>query len=136
MFALARRHSISIIRMVFPLDDFKRFLLQRSFAIIVLVNAELLQCECCSNTSSAKVCRVPSLGVISQALCWRTYYPTIEYAGHYIVLIGYEPSSDCFIYRDPAARAHFCMISASKFEVARRFLGTDDDWYVPIFLDI
>jgi len=139
MFALARRHTISIIRMTFPLDDYKRFLLHRRFAIIALVNAELLRCDICHSTQaqdthSPDTSPVSSLTTLSPTFAWKPTISsptkTIEYAGHFIVLIGYEPGYDSFIYRDPAVRVHFCSISASRFEIARGFSGTDDDCIV------
>lgn len=135
MFALARRHSISIIRLTFPLDDFKRFLLHRRFAIIVLVNAELLLCDLCNSdqtSHSPDTSPVALMEILPSNYYWRTSLSSkdVEYAGHFIVLIGYEPASDCFIYRDPAVRAHFCRIPAAHFELARRSPGTDDDCIV------
>lgn len=135
MFALARRHSISIIRLTFPLDDFKRFLLHRRFAIIVLVNAELLRCDLCNTlqtSHSPNTSPIGSMEILPSNYCWRTSLSSndVEYAGHFIVLIGYEPNYDCFIYRDPAVRSYFCRIPATQFELARRSRGTDDDCIV------
>lgn len=48
--------------------------------------------------------------------------------GHFIVLIGYDPTEDVFIYRDPAVRDQFCVISADDFDDARQSEGTDHDW--------
>lgn len=50
--------------------------------------------------------------------------------GHFIVLIGYDPTEDLFIYRDPAANDEFCTISADDLDDARQSEGTDHDWYV------
>lgn len=48
--------------------------------------------------------------------------------GHFIVLIGYDPTEDLFIYRDPAANDEFCTISADDLDEARQSEGTDHDW--------
>lgn len=50
--------------------------------------------------------------------------------GHFIVLIGFDPNSDCFIYRDPGITEQHCMISMDDFERARRSNGTDEDCIV------
>lgn len=44
------------------------------------------------------------------------------------MLIGYDPTEDVFIYRDPAVRDQFCVISADDFDDARQSEGTDHDW--------
>lgn len=48
--------------------------------------------------------------------------------GHFIVLIGYDPTEDLFIYRDPAVNDEFCTISADDLDEARQSEGTDHDW--------
>ena len=61
------------------------------------------------------------------------------YTGHYVVVCGYDESSDCFVVRDPAvppldanesasefpSRKSF--VAASALETARRAFGTDED---------
>ena len=60
------------------------------------------------------------------------------YTGHYVVVCGYDESSDCFVVRDPAVppfdanesasdanRKSF--VAASALETARRAFGTDED---------
>lgn len=44
------------------------------------------------------------------------------------MLIGYDPTEDVFIYRDPAVRDQFCVISADDLDDARQSEGTDHDW--------
>ena len=51
-----------------------------------------------------------------------------ESIGHFIVLIGYDPTEDLFIYRDPATTDEFCTISADDLDEARQAEGTDHDW--------
>lgn len=51
-----------------------------------------------------------------------------DYLGHFIVLIGYDPTEDLFIYRDPATTDEFCTISADDLDLARQAEGTDHDW--------
>jgi len=109
--------------MILPLDDFRRFLYFRKFAIIALVNMRLLKCkECMARKSCASLCC--NLGAILEKM--KGY----DYAGHYIVLINYDPTEDMFIYRDPAASDSFCTILAEDFDRARQAEGTDCDCIV------
>ncbi|KAI9295248.1 hypothetical protein K502DRAFT_365176 [Neoconidiobolus thromboides FSU 785] len=130
MFNLANRYNISILRMLFPIEDYKRFLVHRKFAIIALVNAELLKCSHCEQQKDTG-----RWGWVQEMFCFTPCKMNIklrrrEYVGHFIVLIGYEPETDSFIYRDPAASAHFCMISAEDFDLSRQSNGTDNDCIV------
>jgi hypothetical protein len=49
------------------------------------------------------------------------------YVGHYIVVAGYCPETDCYAIRDPAAETGHLTIAADTFEAARRSFGTDED---------
>lgn len=53
---------------------------------------------------------------------------TTPSVGHFVVLIGYDPTDDMFIYRDPAAGDSYCVISANDLDRARQATGTDHDW--------
>lgn len=56
--------------------------------------------------------------------------PEPDFIGHYIVLIGYEPSTDTFLYRDPGTDQKLCGISTPHLEKARGSPGTDHDLIV------
>ena len=56
------------------------------------------------------------------------------YTGHYVVVCGYDESSDCFVVRDPAVppldandASQKSFVAASALETARRAFGTDED---------
>ena len=60
------------------------------------------------------------------------------YTGHYVVVCGYDESSDCFVVRDPAVppldanesasdASRKSFVAASALETARRAFGTDED---------
>ncbi|CAO3606927.1 unnamed protein product [Cunninghamella blakesleeana] len=49
---------------------------------------------------------------------------------HFIVLIGYDPVQDMFIYRDPTINNNYCVIPANVFDKARQSEGTDHDCLV------
>ncbi|CAG8728446.1 15225_t:CDS:2, partial [Acaulospora morrowiae] len=57
LFSIAKNSNIKVIRMVLPLEDFKRFLSNSRFAIIALVNAKLLDCQRCQE--ARRICCVP-----------------------------------------------------------------------------
>ncbi|KAI9015232.1 Guanylyl cyclase, partial [Phycomyces nitens] len=106
LFGSAKSNSIHVVRMMLPLDDFKRFLYCQRFVIVVLVNARLLKCQ---------KCRLFIIIIIIQT-------------GHFICLIGYDPTENLFIYRDPAVVYSYCTISAEDLDNARKASGTDHDW--------
>ncbi|ORZ08717.1 Guanylyl cyclase [Absidia repens] len=118
LFSIAKTSSIHVVRMILPLDDFKRFLFSQKFAMIVLVNAWGLKCDIC------KKCHGDAIAACGQMANDNTYL------GHFVVLIGYDPTDDVFIYRDPATRDRFCVISAQDLDHARQAEGTDHDCIV------
>lgn len=124
LFAIAKSRSVHIVRMMLPLDDFKRFLYCKKFAIITLVNARLLRCHLCRKHGGC----LGSVCVQLDMLLER--FKGNDYLGHFIVLIGYDPTEDLFIYRDPAVKDNFCTILASDLDDARQSEGTDNDCIV------
>ncbi|GAB5592252.1 hypothetical protein Unana1_07152 [Umbelopsis nana] len=124
LFAIAKSCNVHVVRMLLPIDDFKRFLFCKKFAIITLVNARLLRCQLCMDQKgcSASVC----VGFDSILDRMKGY----EYVGHFIVLINYDPSEDVFIYRDPAQQDKICVIAADTLDSARQSIGTDNDCIV------
>ncbi|KAH8550570.1 Guanylyl cyclase [Umbelopsis sp. PMI_123] len=124
LFAIAKSCNVHVVRMLLPMDDFKRFLFCKKFAIITLVNARLLRCQWCQNQKgcSASVC----VGFDSILDRMKGY----EYIGHFIVLINYDPNDDVFIYRDPAQQDKVCVIQAEILDSARQSIGTDNDCIV------
>ncbi|KAJ8663979.1 hypothetical protein O0I10_000255 [Lichtheimia ornata] len=120
LFVAAKSRSVHVVRMMLPIDDYKRFLYCRQFVIIALVDARLLQCQRCQERAN---CMLSLCGYILNR--FKGYD---EYAGHYITLIGYDHTEDLFIYRDPAVVDSFCTITADEFDAARQSDGTDNDW--------
>ncbi|KAG2223719.1 hypothetical protein INT45_003443 [Circinella minor] len=130
LFASAKSCSVHIVRMKLPIEDYKRFLFNRQFAIVALVNARLLHCERCE---AGRGCMASLCGQLFYKISSDDYTECILYKmelGHYIVLIGYDPTEDLFIYRDPGIMDDYCTISTEEFDQARQAEGTDHDWYV------
>ncbi|KAI8078155.1 Guanylyl cyclase [Gilbertella persicaria] len=124
LFAIAKSCSVHVVRMMLPLDDFKRFLFCKKFAIITLVNARLLRCQLCKQHRGCLGSLCSQLDLLLERC--KGY----DYLGHFIVLIGYDPTEDLFVYRDPAANDAFCTISADDLDEARQSEGTDHDCIV------
>ncbi|CAO3597183.1 unnamed protein product [Absidia cylindrospora] len=124
LFSIAKSSSIHVVRMVLPLDDFKRFLYCKKFTMIVLVNARYLKCPICKENQSCVLSACSQLNGILNKVKGN------DYLGHFVVLIGYDPIDDVFIYRDPATGDSYCVISAEDLDHARQAEGTDHDCIV------
>ncbi|CAO3650194.1 unnamed protein product [Cunninghamella echinulata] len=118
------RHCAVDIRMVLPLEDFKRFLYCKKFVLIALVNARYLKCVICKEKQNCLFTMCGKLDLILDKVKGNSYL------GHFIVLIGYDPIQDMFIYRDPTINSNYCAIPASIFDKARQSEGTDHDCLV------
>ncbi|KAI8923866.1 Guanylyl cyclase [Entophlyctis helioformis] len=110
LFAKARDAHVRVVPLVLSIDDIRRFLVSNRYAIIMLVNVNLLSCSLCKKGYDM------------------IYEP--EFVGHYVVLIGYDPATDMFSYRDPGTEAPLCQVSSTVLEAARMSSGTDHDLIV------
>jgi hypothetical protein len=54
----------------------------------------------------------------------------VEFVGHFIVLIGYDPEIDMFFYRDPGSESKLCAIHGDDLEKAYSCQQTDHDLIV------
>ncbi|KAI9276503.1 Guanylyl cyclase [Sporodiniella umbellata] len=124
LFAIAKSCSVHVVRMMLPLDDFKRFLFCKQFVTITLVNARFLKCKLCKKRRGCLGSMCGQLDLLFEK------FKGYDYIGHFIVLIGYDPTEDVFIYRDPAIKDQFCIIPAEDFDEARKSEGTDNDCIV------
>ncbi|KAL0083554.1 Guanylyl cyclase [Phycomyces blakesleeanus] len=124
LFGSAKSKSIHVVRMMLPMDDFKRFLYCQRFVIVVLVNARLLKCQKCREQRNCVVT------VCGQFDFFFEKMKGYDYIGHFICLIGYDPTENLFIYRDPAVVYSYCTISAEDLDNARKASGTDHDCIV------
>ena len=52
-----------------------------------------------------------------------------EFAGHYIVLIGYDKENDMFLFRDPGTDSELCVVSFDNLELSMS-KETDNDLIV------
>jgi hypothetical protein len=49
------------------------------------------------------------------------------YAGHYLLLTGYDAAARLFWVQDPAKPSGPCRLAADTLEAGRRAFGTDED---------
>ncbi|KAA8592928.1 hypothetical protein FQN60_018383 [Etheostoma spectabile] len=92
--------------------------LEHGHVAIVLVNAVVLTCELCS--SPVKYCCFLPVG--QKCFCRKP-----EYQGHFVVLCGFNRTTGCVFYNNPAYSDRVCCTSVGNFEEARRSYGTDED---------
>uniref|UniRef100_A0A8C6WYT2 Guanylyl cyclase domain containing 1 n=1 Tax=Neogobius melanostomus TaxID=47308 RepID=A0A8C6WYT2_9GOBI len=92
--------------------------LQEGHVAIVLVNAVVLCCELCS--SPVKYCCFLPVG--QKCFCRKP-----EYQGHFVVVCGFNRTTDSIYYNNPAYSDRVCSTSVGNFEEARRSYGTDED---------
>ncbi|KAF9954653.1 hypothetical protein BGZ72_004411, partial [Mortierella alpina] len=130
LFKNADAANIRVIELKLPLDDFKRFLYCRKYAVITLVNQLSLKCHRCIEKTAFCNCNSGVLGSFVQRM--KGY----RYLGHFITLVAYDPDEDVFYYRDPAVSDDMCSISATDLEHARDSNGTDHDCADAPSLDI
>lgn len=92
--------------------------LQEGHVAIVLVNAVVLSCELCS--SPVKYCCFLPMG--QKCFCRKP-----EYQGHFVVVCGFNRTTDSIYYNNPAYSDRVCCTSLRNFEEAWRSYGTDED---------
>ncbi|KAJ2611901.1 hypothetical protein H4S08_002938 [Coemansia sp. RSA 1365] len=152
LFARARiSKDVRVVELEIPLIDMERFLVHRQYVAMLLVDNSALRCVVCiaaqkacgkekkhtarrggtksaesspllHNSSGSKT----SGGVFSWFSRWRQP-DGAGFLGHYILLIGFIPSLDMFMYRDPGIPEEFCLATAATIDAARRRPGTDAD---------
>lgn len=107
LFERAAEHGVRIQHKSLPLDEMRERVATGRSLFIVLTDLRYLKCQSCwLNLSS-----------------WFLF----SFAGHYVVVSGFDAESDTFVYHDPAARAAGCTIRAADLERARKSFGTDED---------
>ncbi|KAJ4941380.1 hypothetical protein JOQ06_011263 [Pogonophryne albipinna] len=117
LFLKAESKDVTVKKCSVPLQEIQSHLEQGHVAI-VLVNAVVLTCDLCS--SPVKYCCFLPVG--QKCFCRKP-----EYQGHFVVVCGYNRTTGCIFYNNPAYSDRVCCTSVSVFEEARRSYGTDED---------
>lgn len=92
--------------------------LEGGHVAIVLINAVVLRCELCS--APVKYCCCLPAG--HKCFCRKP-----EYQGHFVVVCGFNRTTGCILYNNPAYSDRVCCTSFTNFEEARCSYGTDED---------
>ncbi|XP_029442454.1 protein GUCD1-like [Rhinatrema bivittatum] len=117
LFAQAKASGVLVEKRTVTVQDLQQHLAQGHIAI-VLVNAVLLLCDLCS--SPVKYCCFLPIGQ-------KCFCRSPDYQGHFVVLCGYNKSTESIFYNNPAYADRTCSTSIRNFEDARRSYGTDED---------
>ncbi|XP_011176803.1 protein GUCD1 isoform X2 [Zeugodacus cucurbitae] len=104
-FQEARLHGIRVEQRTIEMEDLLKHIGKQG-PVILLTNASLLTCEICKKNVLEK----------------------FGYAGHYIVLCGYDLKSQLVFYHNPEVHdEHVCRCTAAAMDIARKAYGTDED---------
>ncbi|XP_077996256.1 protein GUCD1-like [Glandiceps talaboti] len=123
LFKNAEHLGINTKKRSVSIHEIQRHLNQKQIAI-VLTNSELLKCRLCPEEeldSSNKQ------GSKWQELFLFSCCKSTPYAGHFIVLCGYDKKQGTFLYKNPSCYSDLCCCSVKDFDKARKSYGTDED---------
>lgn len=115
LFLNADGEGVQVVERPVHLSEIRDAVHKKKHLVLVLLDKRLLRCTMCDDRS------------IGQA---RSLFPSRSppgFLGHYILLYAYDPGSDMFLMKDPAALRETCIIPASVLEEARLAFGTDQD---------
>jgi hypothetical protein len=115
LFRRASESGILVRRMSVSSRDLKRWAESGEWIMIALVDKRALAAEGETRTGLAAEIGAPSS------------LDDTGYTGHYVVVCGYDASSDSFAVRDPASRESSAVVSAAALDRARKAFGTDED---------
>jgi hypothetical protein len=107
----------------------KAFLLASSVALPV--NAEhISMADICMKLAAGTHVYIllVDLHLLKCSRCWlKGGVLRFGYAGHYILLLGYDPGAHLVSYMDPATDTVCCYCSPEEIDAARSARGTDED---------
>jgi hypothetical protein len=139
-FKAAEARKITCALHVLTEEEMAEQLLTGSVAFVCMVDATRFRCAvsraCADGISAAVVdcvtqcaCALRLLGSCCHFCgCAAAEDAAMPFAGHFVVLVGYDPASRLFIVRNPAAKvASMCSCTAEALGLARSSAGTDHD---------
>ncbi|KAH8289331.1 hypothetical protein KR054_003869 [Drosophila jambulina] len=120
----ARAHGLRVEQRTVGMEVILRHL-ARHGPVILLTNASLLTCEVCKRNVLEKFgCFY--LQCVPLKTCLPPDYK--RYAGHYVVLCGYDMAAEKLFYHNPEVHdGHICRCLIESMDTARRAYGTDED---------
>ncbi|XP_006819996.1 protein GUCD1-like [Saccoglossus kowalevskii] len=119
LFSNAEHLGIKAIKRSVTLREIHQHLSENHIAI-VLVNSDLLKC---------KICR-EELELNQEGSSWHWMFScctSTSYAGHFIVVCGYDKTEKTIFYKNPSSYSELCICSSKDFDKARKSYGTDED---------
>ncbi|XP_039959980.1 protein GUCD1 isoform X1 [Bactrocera tryoni] len=120
-FQEARLHGVSVEQRTIEMEQLLQHLGRRG-PVILLTNASLLTCEICKKNVLEK------FGCFQLSCIVNNTRTPQSYAGHYIVLCGYDLKSQLVFYHNPEVQdEHVCRCTVAAMDVARKAYGTDED---------
>ncbi|XP_060661861.1 protein GUCD1 isoform X1 [Drosophila nasuta] len=121
----AKAHGLRVMQRTVDMDVIIKHL-ARNGPVILLTNASLLTCDICKRNALEKF-GCFHLSCIAQ----NTRLPSDKnkrYAGHYVVLCGYDMDSKKLYYHNPEVHdGHICRCLSEAMDTARTAFGTDQD---------
>ena len=99
--------------------------LDEGFVAVVLVDSNLLICNSCTQKHEQNNENGMSLPWMYPML--NSNNTTQEYAGHYVVLCGYDTEAGVVFCKNPSLQDVECSVNIPSFETARKSYGTDED---------
>ncbi|BFG00364.1 protein GUCD1 [Drosophila madeirensis] len=121
----AKAHGLRVEQRTVDMEVILRHL-ARHGPVILLTNASVLTCEICKRNVLEKFgCfHIP-------CIAQNTRLPAAtnkRYAGHYVVLCGYDMATEKVFYHNPEVHdGHICRCLTDSMDTARRAYGTDED---------
>ncbi|EDX01360.1 protein GUCD1 isoform X1 [Drosophila yakuba] len=119
----ARAHGLRVEQRTVDMEVILRHL-ARHGPVILLTNASLLTCEVCKRNVLEKFGCFHLPCIVQNT---RLRGPK-RYAGHYVVLCGYDMAAQKLFYHNPEVHdGHICRCLIDSMDTARRAYGTDED---------
>lgn len=115
--AKAEDNGIRVVEGEISSDSLKQFI-QQGHVAIVLINSLFLGClECHPHQfNELTFCTMPVSGN--------------PYRGHYILICGYNPELDVYLFKNPSGAKETCFVPATTLEHSRKTFGTQQNLIV------
>jgi len=117
---LAHHNRVFLEERELSSDELKEYILKDHVALI-LINSLFFDCMEC-NPVMFNEDRYLSMPITGS-----------PYRGHYILICGYNPRTNTYVYKNPSSDKSICFIPASLLEQSRKSYGTQQNI---IFIDL
>ncbi len=134
-FRVAGERGLECVLHILTEEEMAERLVGGRCAFICLVDATKFCCaisRACTSAVSAAVsacsCALQVLGTCCYRCGCSISEEVMPFAGHFVVLVGYDPATDLFVVRNPAALVEsMCSCTMAALRNARSSPGTDYD---------